>query len=59
VEKEIAPEDVSAVFEIDLQPGPNMVRAWLIDADGNKQGAYYVYVSLLNKTSQIQTQTRK
>ena len=57
VEKEIGPEDVSAVFDMDLQPGPNLVRAWMIDADGNEQGAYYVYVNLLNKTSQ--TQSRK
>ena len=48
VEKEIAQEDVSALFELDLQPGPNIVRAWLIDANGNQQGAYYVYVSLIN-----------
>ena len=45
-EKEIGPEDVSALFELDLQPGPNKVRAWLIDAEGREQGAYYVYVRL-------------
>ena len=47
-EKEIGPADVNAVFEMQLQPGPNMVRAWLIDADGHEQGAYYVYVRLIS-----------
>ena len=35
------------VFEMQLQPGPNLVRAWLINADGKEQGAYYVYVRLI------------
>jgi arylsulfatase B len=44
-EKKITPEDVSALFEMGLRPGPNTVRAWTIDAEGFEQGAYYVYVT--------------
>jgi len=48
VEEEIGPADVNAMFEMQLQPGPTLVRAWLIDTDGREQGAYYVYVRLIS-----------
>ncbi|WP_111708982.1 arylsulfatase [Lutibacter citreus] len=37
--------DNSAVFNVQLPAGPTNVKAWLIDIDGNEQGAYYIYVS--------------
>lgn len=46
-EKEIGDSDNSAVFNLQLPPGPTTVKAWLIDIDGNEQGAYYIYI---NKT---------
>ena len=35
--------DVSAKFRVPLHAGPIDVRAWLIDAQENRRGAYYVY----------------
>ena len=35
--------DVGAKFDVRLPAGPTDVRAWLIDAKGNKRGAYYIY----------------
>ena len=44
VEKTISSSDVNAVFQMRLKAGNDTVRAWLIDRQGNEQGAYYVYV---------------
>lgn len=47
LEKEINASDVSAVFDIKLPAGETRVEAWLVDAEGNEQNAYYVYASML------------
>lgn len=44
MEKEINDSDVNAVFNLQLPPGPTTIQAWLIDADGGEQGAYYTYI---------------
>jgi hypothetical protein len=49
VEKDVGPADVRAVFNMELPPGPTAVRAWLLDAEGNEWGAYYVYATLLDQ----------
>ena len=41
--KAIKPGDTNATFRASLSAGPTDVRAWLIDAEGNRRGAYYVY----------------
>lgn len=43
LEKAINPSDTNATFDVALKTGPTEVRAWLIDAEGNKRGAYYIY----------------
>jgi arylsulfatase B len=47
VEKTISSSDVNAVFQMRLKAGNDTMRAWLIDAQGNEQGAYCVYVRRL------------
>jgi arylsulfatase B len=42
--------DVSARFRVSLPAGPADVRAWLIDAEGSRRGAYYIYI---RKTSAL------
>lgn len=44
LEKEIDDSKTSAAFNLQLPAGPTTVKAWLIDIDGNEQGAYYIYV---------------
>jgi len=44
MEKDINDTDSNVLFDLELQPGPTLVRAWLIDEEGNSQGNYYVYV---------------
>jgi arylsulfatase A-like enzyme len=46
LEKEIVESDVSSVFDIKLPAGETRIEAWLVDAEGNEQNAYYVYASL-------------
>lgn len=40
--------DAAAKFEVRLPAGPTEVRAWLIDAEGNRRGAYYIYASKIS-----------
>jgi arylsulfatase A-like enzyme len=44
MEKSVDPSDVSAQFEMNLEPGDQEVKAYFIDENDNKQGAYYIYV---------------
>lgn len=44
VEQNIQPTDTYAEFTLELKHGDISVRAWLIDENDKKQGAYYVYV---------------
>ena len=44
MEKPVNDQDTHVLFVLDLKPGPKTVRAGLIDVNGKKQGAYYVYV---------------
>ena len=44
VEKAINNRDKYARFNLNLEPGEKNVRAWLIDENNNKRGAYYVYL---------------
>lgn len=48
LKKEINETDVSAVFELKLPAGETIIQAWLVDADGNEQNAYYTYVRKIN-----------
>jgi hypothetical protein len=41
--------DASARFDVELHAGPTDVRAWLIDAEGDKRGAYYIYVKRISR----------
>jgi hypothetical protein len=49
VETKISDSDTSAKFEVKTQAGPTQVRAWLIDSEGNKRGAYYIYVKRISE----------
>ena len=41
--KALNPSDVSATFEVNLQPGPTRLDTWLKDtAAGRERGAYHV-----------------
>ncbi len=43
--KRVQPDDLSAVFNVKLQPGPTLLHTWFDDKDGEPiTGAYYVYV---------------
>ncbi len=42
--KQISSSDTSSVFNLPLQEGNTMIKAWLIDKEGNKYPAYYVYI---------------
>jgi len=42
-EMKLSDGDAGARFDVPLPAGPTNIRAWLIDAQGNKRGAYYVY----------------
>jgi arylsulfatase A-like enzyme len=44
-EKEINAKDEQAVFNIKLEKGDTEIQAWLIDLEGKKYPAYYVYVN--------------
>ncbi len=44
MEKAIDKNDVNALFEMNLEAGEYKIEAWLIDTEGNKKQAYYVYV---------------
>ncbi len=44
-EKEINADDEQADFNVDLTKGDTEVQAWLLDSEGNKYPAYYVYVN--------------
>lgn len=44
MEKNIGENEASVVFNINLPEGPIDAEAWLIDIDGNEQGAYYIYI---------------
>jgi arylsulfatase B len=41
--------DASARFDVELHAGPTDVRAWLVDAEDNKRGAYYIYVKRISR----------
>ena len=45
--QKISKEDINAIFKIDLAPGEQELRSWLIDNAGIEVGAYYVYVQKL------------
>jgi hypothetical protein len=45
VERPITDTDTSASFDLPLAAEPTRVQAWLVDAEGKKCGAYYVYVT--------------
>ncbi|MDC1105875.1 arylsulfatase [Prolixibacteraceae bacterium] len=45
VEKEVNNKDNCAAFKVNIPKGVSNVRAWLIDRNGDKRGAYYVYIS--------------
>jgi len=43
--KQVKPNEVSAVFDLELQPGPALLHTWFDDQNGEAiAGAYYVYV---------------
>lgn len=42
-EQQIENSDTSAMFNLQLPAGSTTVKAWLIDVEGNEQGAYYIY----------------
>ncbi len=42
-QKKLNDGDVGIKFDVQLPAGPTEVRAWLIDAKGNKHVAYYIY----------------
>ena len=44
MEKPVNSFDVNAQFEINLKSGNQEIRAYLIDKDGKKDGAYYIYI---------------
>ena len=44
LDKEIAPEDAGAVFEVELDAGPARLQTWFSDGSHFNIGAYYVYV---------------
>ncbi len=46
--RDITATDTCATFDLPLPAGPAPVRAWLIDAKGNRRGAYYVYVKKIS-----------
>ncbi|MCP4451737.1 MAG: arylsulfatase, partial [Planctomycetes bacterium] len=41
--KQLSEGDAGATFDVSLPAGPTRVRAWLIDAEGHRWGAYYIY----------------
>ncbi len=43
-EQPITNTDTRAVFTVALKAGPTQVRAWLVDAAGEKYAGYYIYV---------------
>jgi arylsulfatase A-like enzyme len=43
-EKAISQTDTKVEFDLELSPGPVSIRAWLIDQENNKRGAYYIYI---------------
>ena len=45
----IGESDTGARFDVTLPAGATSVRAWLIDAQGRKRGAYYVYVKKISR----------
>jgi uncharacterized sulfatase len=50
--KQIAPEDGSVTFELDLKPGPALLTTWLQDAtSGRERGAYHVAVEKISSPS--------
>lgn len=48
MEATISDSDVSARFDVKLHSGPTDVRAWLIDANGSKRGAYYIDIKRIS-----------
>lgn len=44
MEKEINNLNVNAVFDLLLPAGETIIEAWLVDAEGKGQHAYYIYV---------------
>lgn len=46
--EEINPTDTFVGFDIPLTAGNKNIRAWLYDHEGNRHGAYYIYVKKLN-----------
>jgi arylsulfatase B len=42
--KPIPDEAAAVAFEVELKAGPTRLAAWLVDAQGDARGAYYVYV---------------
>ncbi|MFC1596849.1 arylsulfatase [Planctomycetota bacterium] len=45
--KGVSPDAQGVVFDAELETGPLDIKAWLIDPDGQRQGAYYVYAEPL------------
>ncbi|MEC3907204.1 arylsulfatase [Tamlana sp. 2201CG12-4] len=44
-EKQINSLDKDITFHVELDKGVTQIRAWFIDENGNKYGAYYVYAT--------------
>ncbi len=42
--KKVAPDAKSVKFDVDLPAGPVDIEAWFIQRDGQRLGAYFVYV---------------
>lgn len=53
LEKKITSSDTNATFDVELPAGPANVCAWLIDKNGNKRGAYYVYVKRIPEKHEV------
>ena len=45
--KNVTPDAQSVQFDIDLPAGPVDIEAWFTLSDGNRLGAYFVYVEEL------------
>ncbi|MCP5112379.1 MAG: hypothetical protein GY953_16260 [bacterium] len=45
MQKNVEPHDLSAVFNVNLKPGPALLHTWFDDENNEAiTGAYYVYV---------------
>ena len=45
--KALSTDDTEAVFEVELDAGPNTLQTWLTNQDGEEYGAYFVKVRRL------------